>query len=87
MSTRQRAGGQIHPHQRNVDFDRELLGDNIVLEESCIEEVQAVEQFSLDADTNKTPKPHQAHLQLLGAVFSRLFQGWCEGSIRGRSQR
>ena len=53
MSTRQRAGGWIHPLQRNADFDRELLGDNIILEEYYIDEVQVIEKFSLDADTKK----------------------------------
>ena len=75
MSTRQRAGGQIQPHQRNADFDGKLLGENIVLEEPHIEEVQAVEQFSLDEDTKKNTKTSSSTSATTGSSLFQIISG------------
>ena len=82
MSTRQYTGGQIHPHQCNADFDGELLGDNITLEESHIEEVQAVEQFSLNAETRKK---HQNRIKHIYNYWERSFPDYFRVGVRGLS--
>lgn len=79
MSTRQHSGGRIHPHQRNANFDGELLGDNIVLEESHIEEVQAVEQFSIDTATKKN---HRNRIKNIYNYWETVFPDYFSVGVR-----
>ena len=72
MSTRQHSGGRIHPHQRNANFDGELLGHNIVLDESHIEEVQAIEQFSINTATKKIIETESRIFTITGSGFFQI---------------
>ena len=45
--------GHIHPHQRDANFSGNLLGDNIILDEAHMTNVQSTEQFTLDVDTKQ----------------------------------
>ena len=53
-STTTHRQGRIHPHQRNADFNGLLLGDEIELGDTYVINVQAMEDFKIDANTKRT---------------------------------
>ena len=54
--------GRIHPHQRDANFSGNLLGDDIVLDESHVTSVQSTEQFTLDVDTKRNHQNRIKHI-------------------------
>jgi hypothetical protein len=54
--------GRIHPHQRDANFSGNLLGDDIVLDESHVTSVQSTEQFMLDVDTKQNHRNRIKHI-------------------------
>ena len=54
--------GRIFPHQRDADFTGEVLGEDLTLEDNHVEQVQEVEQFSLDENTKKNHRNRIKHI-------------------------
>ena len=54
QSTTTHRQGCIHPHQSNTDFTGSLLGDEIELGDTYVSNVQATEEFKIDAKTKRT---------------------------------
>ena len=62
MSTNRQRGGHILPHQRDADFSGELLGNEIKIEDTHVENVQSVDQFSIDVETKKNHRNRIKHI-------------------------
>ena len=76
-------GGRILPHQRDADFSGELLGDKIVIEETHVENVQSVEQFSIDVETKKN---HRNRIKHIYKYWEHAFPDYYEIGVKDVSE-
>ena len=83
LTTSRTSRGRIQLHQRDADFTGDVLGDNIVIDETIVEEVQAVEQFSIDIATKKN---HPNRIKHMYTHWERLFPKYYRVGVRNLTE-
>ena len=76
--------GRIFPHQRNANFSGEVLGENITIANEHAEEVQLIEQFSIDVGSKKK---HRNQIKHIYKYWKREFPDYYSVVVRNLSNK